>query len=339
MSDYFKKYKSLFSTTTTAGFSTGTGETITLNSVVGLPTDTEITLTFDRVNNNKTATPTLMERITGTISGSNLVIRTSPASGRGADGTTEQAHSNGCVVEMIWNAEDWNDSITGALVEHNQDGTHKTATITTLKASGAQVTTGTVDNLAVTPKALADSSPTFAGTLGIGGAVGTNMALHVKGASKGIALTDSSGTTFAFADSAADTLAIFTGSAATPLTTEIFHINTSGLITPVGGIKQRVVTTTDDATAVIDCTITDQYQLSAVANATEFTVTGTPFDGQKLLIRFKDAGVSKDLTFTGFTAIDCTLPTATTAGKWGYVFAVYNLAATTWHVLAFGTEA
>lgn len=104
-------------------------------------------------------------------------------------------------------------------------------------------------------------------------------------------------------------------------------------------ITSRVVTATDDATAVIDCAVTDQYELSAVANATEFTVTGTPTNGQKLLIRFKDAGVGKGLTFTGFTAIGCTLPTTTVAGKWGYVFAVYNLAATVWHVLAVGVEA
>jgi hypothetical protein len=38
-------------------------------------------------------------------------------------------------------------------------------------------------------------------------------------------------------------------------------------------IDPRVVTTTDDATAVIDCTVTDQYQLTAIANATTFTVT------------------------------------------------------------------
>ena len=104
-------------------------------------------------------------------------------------------------------------------------------------------------------------------------------------------------------------------------------------------ITQRVITTTDDATAVINCAITDQYELSAVANATEFTVTGTPTDGQKLLIRWKDAGAAKNLTFTGFTAIGCTIPTTTVQSKWGYVFAVYNLAATTWHVLAVGAEA
>jgi len=104
-------------------------------------------------------------------------------------------------------------------------------------------------------------------------------------------------------------------------------------------ITQRVVTTTDDATAEINVDTTDQYQLSAVANATTFTVTGTPTDGQKLIIRYKDAGVAKGLTFTGFTAMGVTIPTTTTAGKWGYVGCIYNLAATTWHVVAVGTEA
>ena len=104
-------------------------------------------------------------------------------------------------------------------------------------------------------------------------------------------------------------------------------------------ITQRVVTTTDDATAVIDCGITDQYELSAIANATEFTVTGTPTNGQKLIIRFKDAGAAKALTFTGFTAMGTTIPTTTVQSKWGYVGAIYNSAASTFHVVAVGVEA
>lgn len=104
-------------------------------------------------------------------------------------------------------------------------------------------------------------------------------------------------------------------------------------------ITKRVVTTTDDATAVIDCAVTDIYELSAVANATEFTVTGTPTDGQPLIIRYKDAGVAKNLTFTGFTAIGVTIPTITTAGKWGVVGAFYNSVGSTWQVLAVSTEA
>jgi hypothetical protein len=84
-------------------------------------------------------------------------------------------------------------------------------------------------------------------------------------------------------------------------------------------VPPRVVTTTDDATAVIDVALTDDYQLSAIANNTAFSFTGSPADGQRFVIRYKDAGVSKTLTWTGFVAIGVTLPSATTASTWGYV--------------------
>jgi len=104
-------------------------------------------------------------------------------------------------------------------------------------------------------------------------------------------------------------------------------------------ITQRLVTTTDDATAAIDCNSYDIYELSAVANATTFTLTGTPTDGQKLIIRFKDAGTTKGLTWTGFTAIGITLPTTTVVNKWHYVGAIYNSIGTTWQVVAYSVEA
>ena len=126
ITDKFKKSESLFSTTLSAGISTGTGDTITLASVTGLPTDTEITITIDRVDSNGLSTPSKLERITGTISSNNLTSYT-----RGTDGTTEQAHSSGAVVEIIWNSQDWNDAVDGILVEHNQDGTHGAITATT----------------------------------------------------------------------------------------------------------------------------------------------------------------------------------------------------------------
>ena len=85
--------------------------------------------------------------------------------------------------------------------------------------------------------------------------------------------------------------------------------------------------------------VTDDYELTAIANATTFTLTGTPTDGQVLIVRFKDAGVTKGLTWTGFTAIGVTLPTDTTAGKWHYVGVKYNLGATAWHAIAVVEEA
>lgn len=104
-------------------------------------------------------------------------------------------------------------------------------------------------------------------------------------------------------------------------------------------ITKRVVTTTDDSTSVINVDTTDVYELSAVANATEFTLTGTPTDGQTLVIRLKDAGVGKGLTWTGFTAIGVTLPTTTVASKWHYIGCMYNAAATQWQAIAVMQEA
>lgn len=99
----------------------------------------------------------------------------------------------------------------------------------------------------------------------------------------------------------------------------------------------RIVTAADDATSVINIDTTDVYQLTAVANDTAFSITGTPTDGQKLIIRFKDAGVSKNLTWdAAFVVVGVTLPTATSAGKWHYVGCQYNSSASKWHVLAVG---
>jgi hypothetical protein len=105
-------------------------------------------------------------------------------------------------------------------------------------------------------------------------------------------------------------------------------------------INKRVVSTTDDASSVIDCDVTDIYELTAIANATTFTVTGTPVNGQTLIIRGVDAGVGKGLTFTGFTAVGVTIPTTTVADKKFYVGCVYNTVGTdTWDVIAVVQEA
>lgn len=105
-------------------------------------------------------------------------------------------------------------------------------------------------------------------------------------------------------------------------------------------ITQRVVTATDDASAEIDCDVTDQYQLTAVANATTFTVTGTPTNGQKLIIRLKDAGVAKGLTWNAvFRAVGVTLPTTTVVSKTHYIGCIYNSSDSKWDAVAVTQEA
>jgi hypothetical protein len=94
-----------------------------------------------------------MERITGTIVGSNLTSYT-----RGMDGTTDQPHTSGAIIEYIWNAADLNDMVDGILEEHDQTGAH-------VKATGAEINTGAEENKLITPKGLADSAiPTATST-------------------------------------------------------------------------------------------------------------------------------------------------------------------------------
>lgn len=117
--DLLRKKKSNFSTTLASGIS-DSDQTIPLSSGSGLPTDTAITLTIDRVDADNVATPAKRERVTGVVSTNNLINCL-----RGEDDTTAQVHSSGAIVEDIWDAETWNDMIDWGLVEHNQDGTHK----------------------------------------------------------------------------------------------------------------------------------------------------------------------------------------------------------------------
>lgn len=120
MANYFRKGKSLYSSTTNS-FGSGEGETITPASVSGLPTDTEMVLTFDRNVSGK------LERILGTISGSNFVISTG---GRGYDGTSDTSHTSP-TVEYIPNGADMNAVVDGLLIAHDQTGIHKTGTVLT----------------------------------------------------------------------------------------------------------------------------------------------------------------------------------------------------------------
>lgn len=102
-------------------------------------------------------------------------------------------------------------------------------------------------------------------------------------------------------------------------------------------INKRVASTTDDATAEIDCDSYDEYYLTAIANNTTISITGTPTAGQAIFIGLKDAGVSKTLTWTSITGLGVTLPTATTASKQHIIGLKYIASA--WRAIAVAVEA
>ncbi len=88
----------------------------------------------------------------------------------------------------------------------------------------------------------------------------------------------------------------------------------------------------------------DNYMINALgASGTINAPSGTPVDGQRLVIRIEDNGVARGLAFSGATgayrAVGVVLPTVTTASKVTYVGCQYNSADSFWDVVAVTTQA
>lgn len=82
-------------------------------------------------------------------------------------------------------------------------------------------------------------------------------------------------------------------------------------------------------------TITAQAAALTIANP-----TGTAIPGLGLVIRIKDNGTARAITWgSQYRGIGVNLPATTTAGKTTYVAMIYNSTDTTWDVVAVGTQA
>ena len=152
--DKFKKVEGKFSTTL-AGSLAQSATSVSLSSAAGLPTDTAVTLTIDRVDGNGTATPSKEEVITGTISGTtfqNLV--------RGKEGS-DQAHDAGAVVEMLVTETLINDTVDGLLTSLDQDGTISADAVDTTQIADSAVETAKINDSAVTTAKINDDAVTL----------------------------------------------------------------------------------------------------------------------------------------------------------------------------------
>lgn len=104
-------------------------------------------------------------------------------------------------------------------------------------------------------------------------------------------------------------------------------------------VTPRVGTTATGATITPDVSAADQYTVTALSSAANFAApTGSPTNGQKLIIRIKDNGTARALTWTassnGYRAIGVALPTTTVSGKTIYVGCIYNATDLFWDVVA-----
>lgn len=106
------------------------------------------------------------------------------------------------------------------------------------------------------------------------------------------------------------------------------------LVTGVGSVASGATITPTAVTV-------NQYNVTALAvPATIAAPSGTSVDGQKLLIRLKDNGTARALTWNAiYRVIGSTLPTTTVATKTTYVGCIYNAADAVWDVVAVTTQA
>jgi hypothetical protein len=89
---------------------------------------------------------------------------------------------------------------------------------------------------------------------------------------------------------------------------------------------------------------TDVYEAEGLTGAITFLQpSGSPQDGQKLLIRIKDNGAARAITWTtsagAFRAMGITLPTTTVLSKVTFVGCVYNATDSFWDAVATVTQA
>ena len=109
-------------------------------------------------------------------------------------------------------------------------------------------------------------------------------------------------------------------------------------------INPRLVTaasyTTDTGTSlnIANC---DVFEITAQAGALLFNAPGgTPLGGQKLIIRIKDNGTARALTYNAvFRALGNALPTTTVLSKTLYMGFIYNATDTKWDLVAVAQEA
>lgn len=108
-------------------------------------------------------------------------------------------------------------------------------------------------------------------------------------------------------------------------------------------VTPRVTTETSSATPTINTDNADMHTITALATAiTSMTtnLSGTPTNGQKLIIRILDNGTARAITWgASFASRGATLPTTTVLSKYTYVGLIYNSTAAVWDCVAVAEEA
>jgi hypothetical protein len=109
-------------------------------------------------------------------------------------------------------------------------------------------------------------------------------------------------------------------------------------------INPRIVSVASASPILPTGNTADQYEVTALAASVVVAApTGTPTDGQTLILRIIDNGTARALTWTtssgGYRAVGTTLPTTTVISKTVYIGCIYNSTDTLWDVVAVAQQA
>jgi len=114
------------------------------------------------------------------------------------------------------------------------------------------------------------------------------------------------------------------------------NISATGTIT---GVFIPVINSIASSTTITPTATSAQYNVTALATAATIAApSGTPSDGQRLMIRIKDDGTARALTWTttsgAYRAVGVTLPTTTVITQTHYIGCLYNSQVAFWDVVA-----
>ena len=99
-----------------------------------------------------------------------------------------------------------------------------------------------------------------------------------------------------------------------------------------------ITTVASNATPTPNMDITDEYTITALAEAATFGApTGTLVNGRKLIIRIKDNGTARVLNWNAIyrAGTDVALPTTTVISKTMYCGFIYNSTDIKWDLVAY----
>lgn len=128
-------------------------------------------------------------------------------------------------------------------------------------------------------------------------------------------------------------------------TSERMRLNNTGDITITGKMIPNIQSVSSAATITPNANTDTQVSVTALATAaTIASPSGTPSDGQSLVIRIEDNGTGRALTWTtgssgSYRPVGITLPTTTVATKVLYVGFKYNSTDLRWDAIALSQEA